>query len=159
MPTIPVLLLGLAALTDLPPACVVDGVAFEAVAEHAEPGVARYRWAKHAERSITLTLVERDGLVAGAALLPSGERRQALGRADAPIEWMPIPEDGSRSCAGSVDGTALAGAKPQNGSLAGGCPDGDRVDVLILTTPAARTQAAGQRWMTSRGSIEVSNCD
>jgi len=69
MPTIPALLLGLVALTDLPTSCVVDGMAFEAVAEHAEPGVARYRWAKHAERSITLTLIERDGLIAGAALL------------------------------------------------------------------------------------------
>lgn len=154
---IPALLLGLAALTDLPPACVVDGVAFEAVAEHAEPGVARYRWAKHAERSITLTLIERDGLIAGAALLPSGDRRQALGRADGPIEWMPIPEEGSRACAGSVDGTTLAGAAPQDGSLAGGCPDGDRVDVLILTTPAARTQAGGANQLNALCDLAVAS--
>ncbi len=157
MPTIPTLLLGLVALADLPPSCVVDGIAFEAVAEHAEPGVARYRWAKHAERSITLTLVERDGLVAGAALLPSGDRRQALGRADGPIEWMPIPEEGSRACAGSVDGTALAGTAPQDGSLAGGCPDGDRVDVLILTTPAARTQAGGANQLNALCDLAVAS--
>jgi len=157
MPTIPALLAGLVALTALPPDCLVDGVAFEAVAEHAEPGVARYRWAKHVQSSITLTLVERDGLIAGAALLPSGERRQALGRADAPIEWTPIPEEGSRSCAGSVDGTAIAGTTPQDGSLSGGCPDGDGVDVLILTTPAARTQAGGASQLNALCDLAVAS--
>ena len=157
MPTTLALALSICATASLPPTCTVDGVAFEVVADHAEPGVARYRWARHAERSITLTMVERDGWVAGAALLPSGERRQVLSRAQAGLEWAPIPDDGERPCAGSVDGTSLAGAAPQDGSLAGGCPDGDRVDVLILTTPAARTQAGGTSQLNALCDLAVAS--
>jgi hypothetical protein len=155
MPTTLALALALSATASLPPTCIVDGVAFELVAGHAEPGVARYRWAKHAERSITLTLVERDGLIAGSALLPDGVRRQTLGPADQALAWIPVPEDGERPCAGAVDGTAIAGAGPQAGSLAGGCPDGDRVDVLIVTTPAARTQAGGTNQLNALCDLAV----
>ncbi|MEY4102903.1 MAG: hypothetical protein RL461_105, partial [Planctomycetota bacterium] len=157
MPTTLVLALALSATASLPPTCTVDGVAFELVADHAEPGVARYRWAKHAERSITLTLVERDGFIAGSALLPDGVRRQALGPVDRAITWMPVPEDGERPCAGAVDGTAITGPAPQDGSLAGGCSDGDRVDVLILTTPAARTQAGGTNQLNALCDLAVAS--
>jgi hypothetical protein len=157
MPTTLVLALALSATASLPPTCTVDGVAFELVAGHAEPGVARYRWAKHPERSITLTLVERDGFIAGSALLPDGVRRQALGPADHAITWIPVPEDGERPCAGAVDGTAIAGPAPQDGSLAGGCSDGNRVDVLILTTPAARTQAGGTNQLNALCDLAVAS--
>lgn len=141
MPLLPVVI-ALSALAELPGACVVDGVSFEAIPEHAESGVTRYRWVGHAERSITMTMVERDGMIAATALLPDGQRRQALGRADRPLDWSPVPQEGSKPCAGAVDGTQIAGVAPQGG-LAGDCGDAPRVDVLILTTPAARSEAGG----------------
>ncbi len=154
--------LALAPRCSPPAALEVEGVAFEAVRQHDDEGVARFRWADHPETSLTMTMVERDGFVAATALLPNGERRQVLSPVGQPLEWSPVPESGSRPCAGAVDGAAMGGAvmganAPQDGGLAGGCNDGDRVDVLILTTPAARTQAGGTNQLNALCDLAVAS--
>ncbi len=97
---------------------------------------------------IQAVVVERAGFLAATLVDGSGIRWGARGVVGIPLRFEILPPEAMRDCAGAVEAPAElvaqgGGSSPSEGGIAGGCTDASTVDVLVITTPAARIQAGG----------------
>ncbi|MSR70113.1 MAG: hypothetical protein EXS17_07200 [Phycisphaerales bacterium] len=97
---------------------------------------------------IQAVIVERGGFLAGTLVDGSGVRWGARGVSGTPLHFDPLPPEAMKECAGAVEAPpellAQGAFNPASqGGIAGGCVDAATVDVVILTTPAARIEAGG----------------
>ena len=96
---------------------------------------------------IQAIVVERSGFLAATLVDGSGIRWGARGVAGKPLQFEILPPEAMQDCAGAVEApkelleNGLHGQA--EGGIAGGCVDAPTVDVLVITTPAAREQAGG----------------
>lgn len=97
---------------------------------------------------IQAIIVERAGFLAATLVDGSGIRWGARGVVGKPLQFEILPPEAMKDCAGAVEAPPeLLGQIGMNGQteggIAGGCVDAPTVDVLVITTPAAREQAGG----------------
>ena len=96
---------------------------------------------------IQAIVVERAGFLAATLVDGTGIRWGARGVVGKPLQFEILPPEAMKDCAGAVEapkellGNGLNGQV--EGGIAGGCVDAPTVDVLVITTPAAREQAGG----------------
>ena len=96
---------------------------------------------------IQAIVVERSGFLAATLVDGSGIRWGARGVAGKPLQFEILPPEAMQDCAGAVEAPKELLENGLNvqaeGGIAGGCIDAPTVDVLVITTPAAREQAGG----------------
>ena len=96
---------------------------------------------------IQAIVVERSGFLAATLVDGSGIRWGARGVAGKPLRFEILPPEAMQDCAGAVEAPKELLENGLNGQaeggIAGGCIDAPTVDVLVITTPAAREQAGG----------------
>ena len=96
---------------------------------------------------IQAIVVERSGFLAATLVDGSGIRWGARGVAGKPLQFEILPPEAMQDCAGAVEAPKELLENGLNGQaeggIAGGCIDASTVDVLVITTPAAREQAGG----------------
>ncbi len=97
---------------------------------------------------IQAVVVERGGFLAATLVDGSGVRWWARGISKHPLHFEVAPPEAMGPCAGGLDAPQHVLDQGRfngqsQGGIAGGCADASTVDVIILTTPAARVQAGG----------------
>ena len=104
-------------------------------------------WVSDERGPVNIVAAQRDGQIAATLVNGMGSRFWARGAVGAALDFDPLPEEALRDCAGAVaapDPLLLASHTAQvEGGIAGACNDAETVDVLVLTTPGAESQAGG----------------
>jgi len=104
-------------------------------------------WGSDGRGPVNIVVAQRDGQIAATLVDGDGSRFWARGAVGAALDFDPLPEEALRDCGGAVvapDPLLLASHAAQvEGGIAGACNDAETVDVLVLTTPGAESQAGG----------------
>ncbi|MFM7480523.1 MAG: reprolysin-like metallopeptidase [Planctomycetota bacterium] len=104
-------------------------------------------WGSDDRGPVNVVVAQREGQIAATLLDGDGSRFWARGAVGAALEFDPLPEEALRDCGGAVvapDPLLLATHMARvEGGVAGACNDAETVDVLVLTTPGAESQAGG----------------
>jgi len=104
-------------------------------------------WGSDDRGPVNIVVAQRDGQIAATLVDGVGSRFWSRGATGAALEFDPLPEEALRECGGAVvapDPLLLASHTAQvEGGIAGACNDAETVDVLVLTTPGAESQAGG----------------